>query len=121
MGGKTVKMAQFSAIMRSFGIRYGFYDALDWKCARYADPIVDQWGDLMKGVIGVAFAPDDEARGKAAEALVGQCVKMNELVEDGMRHHSGKYAAGECLTIADFVLASYIGNFIENKTNPIHE
>ena len=38
-----------------------------------------------------------------------------------MRHHSGKYAAGDSLTIADFVLASYIGNFINNKVNPVSE
>ena len=33
--------------MRSFGIRYGYYDCADWKVAGYCDPIVDCWGDMM--------------------------------------------------------------------------
>ena len=54
-----MRMAQFGAIMHSFGIRYGFYDPKDWKAARYCDPIVDCWGDEMNLLGAWAFAPDE--------------------------------------------------------------
>ena len=44
--GQEVKMGQFGAMLRSFGIRYGYYDPKNWEQSRYIDPFVDCWGDL---------------------------------------------------------------------------
>lgn len=41
------------------------------------------------------------------------------MVERNLNHHGGKWSAGNCITISDFVLASYIGNFIMNPENPL--
>ena len=43
--GKKVRISQLSAILRHFGIRYGYYDPRNYKCAMYADPIVDTFAD----------------------------------------------------------------------------
>lgn len=112
-------MAQFGAIMRSFGIRYGYYDPKDWKAARYCDPIVDTWGDMMNAVAAFAFAQDDEGRNTASTKLLELSGKFNMMVEKGMVVHKGKFVAGANMTIADFVMASYIGNFLKNANNPL--
>ena len=113
-------MAQFGAIMRFLGVRFGFYNIRDWKTASYCDPIVETWGDVMGAAAGVLFAPDDDTRAVATEKLMEVCVKYNGLIEKTMTHHGGSFAAGNRMTIADFVLASYCGNFIRNSNNPIH-
>ena len=117
-GSKVANMAQFGAIMRSLGIRFGYYDPKNWKAAQYCDPIVDCWGDIVGAVAGVAFAPDEEAKNAAAENFVKTCVKFHGLLEKTLTHSKGPYVAGPKRTIADFVLASYIGNFVTNPNNP---
>ena len=39
-------------------------------------------------------------------------------MEKTLTHHGGKFAGGSKVTIADFILASYIGNCLENPNNP---
>ena len=58
-GAQKIRMAKFTAIMHSFGIRYGFYDPNDWKTARYCDPIVDCWGDEINLLRAWLFAHPD--------------------------------------------------------------
>ena len=41
------------------------------------------------------------------------------FLEKNMTHHGGKFAAGNQITIADFVLCSYFGNLIKNPKNPV--
>ena len=114
-GGKD--MAQFGAIMHGLGIKLGYYDPKDWKAARYCDPIVDTWGDVANASAGFLFAPDDK-KPEMLEKLVTICCKFNGLIEKGMNHHGGKFAAGNKMTIADFVLASYAGNYVMNDNCP---
>ena len=106
--------------MRYLGTKFGYYNMRDWKSSRYCDPIIDTWGDVMGAAAGVLFAPDDEARTAATEKLLEVCTKFNGLIEKTLTHSGGSYVAGSKLTIADFVLASYCGNFIRNPNNPIH-
>jgi len=40
--------------------------------------------------------------------------KFHGLIEAALTKHGGKYCAGNTVTIADFVLASYVGNYINN-------
>ena len=46
-------------------------------------------------------------------------LKFNGLIEKTMAHSGGKYVAGNKMTIADFVLASYMGNYIMNPKSPV--
>ena len=110
-------MGQFGAMMRSFGMRYGYYDPKDCVAARYCDPLIDCWGDLQGALGKFAFAPEDQ-KPPALENLITVMVRLNKLIEKGLAHHGGKFAAGNSMTIADFVLASYIGNFLQNGLNP---
>mmetsp|Transcript_14914 Transcript_14914/g.18745 ORF Transcript_14914/g.18745 Transcript_14914/m.18745 type:complete len:107 (+) Transcript_14914:1148-1468(+) len=106
-------MGQFGAILRSFGIRFGYYDPKNWGQVRYCDPIVDTWGDLQGTLAKFVFAPDDE-KPPMLDALVDFMRKVNLLIEKTLTHHGGKFAAGNSVTIADFVLASYVCCFIQN-------
>ena len=113
-------MGQFSAIMRTLGMQLGFYDGADFKTARYCDPIVDTWADVVGACGGVAFAEDDEAKMAACAKLMEICGKFNGLVEKTLAHHKGKFAAGAKMTCADFVLASYCSNILMNPLNPVN-
>lgn len=46
--------------------------------------------------------------------------KFYGLIEAAMNHHNGKYAAGDKITIADFVVASFVGNYaLSNPSFPV--
>ena len=49
--GKSVRLCQLGAIMRYFGIRYGYYDPKNWKLACHVDPIIDTWSDIVGGCL----------------------------------------------------------------------
>ena len=104
--------------MHSFGIRYGFYNTKDWKAAGYCDPIVDCWGDLMAALGAWAYAPPGEAQDAAMVAWRAYVDKFHALVEKTLAHHGKKFIAGDKVTIADFVMASYIGNYVNNPNSP---
>lgn len=108
-------MAQFGAILRSFGIRYGYYNPRDWKACRYIDPVVDTFADVLGAQSMVAFAQDDEGRKAGMEKFCGVIVKFAKLLEANMAHHKGKYAAGNSITIADFVVAGLMQGVTRNK------
>ena len=40
-------------------------------------------------------------------------------MENNLKHHGGRFAAGNEVTIADFVMASYIGNCLTNDQSPV--
>ena len=48
-------MSQFGAIIRHFGIRYGYYNPKDFQMAKYIDPVVETWGDVMGSMSKVLF------------------------------------------------------------------
>ena len=102
-------------MLRSFGIRFGYYNPKDWKFARYIDPIVEMWGDIFG--LTAKFLSDD-TNPEMLPALIEGMKRFNGLIEKGLVHHGGKFAAGDSVSIADFVLASYVGNYIENDNCP---
>ena len=40
------------------------------------------------------------------------------MMERNLNHHNKKWAAGDQISIADFIMASWIGNFVMNSENP---
>ena len=44
--------------------------------------------------------------------------KFHALVEKTLAHHGKKFIAGDKLTIADFIMASHIGNYVKNPASP---
>ena len=98
--------------MRSFGMRFGYYNASDWAQNMFVDPIMDTWGDIMDGYSKILFEAD---KAEPTEKFVEIAGKFNALVEANFVKHEGKYCAGNSVTIADFVLASYVGNFVNNS------
>ena len=116
--GKKVRIAQMGAILRHFGIRYGYYDTRNFKSAMYIDPVVDTFADQLNFMTKLLFSPP-EAQAEAAKKYCEFAVKFHGIVEKALAHHGGKFAAGNNVTIADFILASHIGNYIDNASFPI--
>ena len=81
------------------------------------DTFADQVGALGK----FAFAPADENKEPLIEGYINTAKKFHGLVEKNLAHHGGNFAAGNQVTIADFVMASHIGNYIANPAFPLHE
>jgi len=48
------------AILRHFGVRYGYYNPRDYRQAIMADEVVDTFADVMGALAGVLFAGPDE-------------------------------------------------------------
>ena len=117
IGGKTTNWGQMGAILRSFGIRYGYYNPKDWKTARYCDPIVDSYADVLATLTAFAYNEDQSKADELGAKYVGTCGKFNGLIEKGMAHHGGKFSAGNSVTISDFVLCSYFGNLVNNPNH----
>ena len=115
------KYGQLGATLRYLGQRLGYYDPKDFKAARYCDPIVDTWGDVVGSAGGFAFAQDEEAKAAALTKFEDTCTRFHGLVEKNFAHHGGKFVAGNKMTIADFCMASYLGNFVYNPLNPISQ
>ena len=60
------------------------------------------------------FAKDDDGKTQAIEKCVERAKKFHALIEKNLEHHGGRFAAGNNVTIADFIMASYIGNYLLN-------
>ena len=73
---------------------------------------------MLGKLSGFMFAPPDQ-QPAAIEAYIGLAKKYHAIVERNLTHHGGKFAAGDQITIADFVMASHIGNYIENANFPL--
>ena len=112
-------MAQFSAIMHSFGIRYGYYEPNNWRMAMYCDPIIDIFGDIMYNIGQYAFINDPDQKPALLVVYAEHVKKFTALCEKNLEHHKGKFIAGDKVTIADFVMASYIGNYVMNPNSPL--
>ena len=52
---KGRQMGQSMAILRSLGIKHGYYFPSDWKSAYYSDVIVDCWSDVFESMGKVLF------------------------------------------------------------------
>ena len=111
--------SQLSAILHMFGVKFGYYDPKNFKEACYIDPVVETYGDVINTVGGYFFAQDEEAKTAAAEKIKGVCAKFLGLVEKNLNHHNGPWLAGNKVTIGDFVMASYFGNFVNNPACPV--
>ena len=111
-------MSQTGAVLRSFGIRYGYYNPKNWNESRYADPIVDTFGDLMDAMFKVAMAPDADKPAMLTAFGDGIACKVNKLAEMNLTHHGGKFIAGNKVTIGDFIMISYIECTLFNTNSP---
>ena len=112
-------MAQTNAILRSFGIRYGYYEPSDWKQARLIDPIVETYGDVLAGMYKITFAKENKEQLKA-DFLSGIVINYNNMIENILERTNCKFLASDSVTIADFILTAYIHNMLMNPLSPLH-
>ena len=118
INGKTHRMAQFSAIMHAFVIRLGYYNPRDWQTARYVDPVIDLWADIQGAMAKVLFAASDDQKPELMAKYGEVCKIAGNLWDTMLNHHNGKYIAGNSVTIADFICASFIGVILMNNNSP---
>ena len=119
VGGKKMDCSGLSAIMHMFGVKYGYYDPKNFKQASLVDPIIESFGDVIGCVGGVAFAPEGEAKNAAIQKFTDVTKRFLMLVDKALSSHSGKWVAGNSITIADFVMASFYGNLVMNPNCPL--
>ena len=82
---------------------------------RLVDPIVETWNDLMTAQFKALSWPLETDREMVISAFTnGDCVRFYGLCENNFDFHGGKFIAGDKVTIADFVLASYVANVLIN-------
>ena len=60
-----------------------------------------------------------ESKEDIAISYVGTVRKFHGLIEMNLAHHGGNFAAGNHITIADFIMASHIGNYLTNPAFPL--
>lgn len=66
------------------------------------------------------FVPDSE-KAAGCEAFLTFVKRWHKMIESYLCCHKGKFAAGNNLTIADFVLAAYCANLLCNPNNPMSQ
>ena len=66
VNGKQHRLSQMGAILRMFCIKFGYYNTKDWKMARYADPIVDTFADVLAKSSAILFGPEDQKEANIA-------------------------------------------------------
>ena len=120
VNGQKKRLAQFGAILRMFCVKYGYYNPKDYKCSLYHDPIVDTWADVQSAAAKILFGSEAD-KPKNVENFIGVAKKFHMMIETQMRHHGGKYAGGNSVGMADFVMAAWIGNFVYNPENPFSQ
>lgn len=60
--GVEQRLSQFGSILRHFGIRYGYYNPRNYQQAKYIDPVIDTFADVMGSLSLILFAaPEDQA------------------------------------------------------------
>jgi hypothetical protein len=116
--GKKVNMGQAMAILRSFGIMYGYYNPKDWKACMLIDPIVETYSDVLAGAGGVVFNPNPDKGPLIAAYVDGICTKFMALCEANLAKHGGKFIAGPTVTIADFAMSCFVHNMLQNSAAP---
>lgn len=82
---------------------------------------METFGDVIGALTKVFVAPPGTDTGPLIEAYVSIAKKYHVMVEKSLENHSGKFAAGNQVTIADFVMASYVGNYVVNPAFPAFE
>ena len=107
--------------MRSFGIKFGYYDPSDWELAAIIDPVIDNWSDIMvaqTNIVNAVSVSDEEKLNMIKSYITNEVLKFHLLVENRLELTQGKFIAGNRLTICDFVLLSYTANVIRNTKSP---
>ena len=111
------------ALLRKFGITYGYYPINDWLAAGKVDMIVESFQDCLtkygqiyhRGPFDQSFNRTEEMT-KFRDGFLGQYLIMCEQFLQ-IQGRNAKFIVGEELTIADFVLASVIFNIIDNPNS----
>ena len=70
LDGTIHRLSQFGAILRFFGIKYGYYDTGNWKASAFIDPVVDTFSDLIYALAQYAMASDEQKPYKMEDYLV---------------------------------------------------
>ena len=86
--------------------------------SRYADQIVDTFADCLAKSSAILFGPESDKE-KNTQAFIAIAKLFHQMVERNLTHHGKKWAAGDNISIAEFIMASWIGNFVMNEENPL--
>ena len=112
---------QTCAILRSFGIQYGYYNPTDWRQCGFVDMVVETENEILSGFGKVLLFTPDPDKPAALEKLKDGAVKnLLRICENRLLREQTKFIAGDNLTIADFSLAALVFNILKNEMFPMH-
>ena len=110
----------FAAIFKTFGHKFGYYNTHDKAMRKYVDPIVDLYVEIIQKKDALRFHLNIFSKKKeCTEDLLKAITNINRQAQRNFADHGGKFAAGNKITIADFVLASMIDSFILNPDSKV--
>mmetsp|Transcript_11690 Transcript_11690/g.15866 ORF Transcript_11690/g.15866 Transcript_11690/m.15866 type:complete len:127 (+) Transcript_11690:372-752(+) len=85
------------------------------------DPIIDNWSEIMISqakIINAVGHSDEEKRNKIKLYIQNEVLQFHLLAENHLELSHGKFMVGNEMTIADFVMVSYIANVVKNVNSP---
>jgi len=71
-------------------------------------------------MIGAMRAKPEE-KDQKFESFKTVVANYAKMIESVLTRSNGKFIAGNLVTIADFIMAAYIHNMVDNPTNPFYE
>ena len=118
--GEAEGVQQTNAILRSLGIKYGYYNPTNWQQSGRIDQLVETWGEVFNafGAILIdATLSNEERQTKVEGVRDGILKKFLTMSEKELeRNAEGEnFVVGAEITIADFCLAALIFNILKNQ------
>jgi len=98
------ELAQSNAIGRYVGKLTGLYPSDAWQAA-LCDETMDAVEDVIAGVAGTMFLPEDEKKANREVLAAGPIPSHLECLQKKLEANGGDYFAGDALTIADLKVA----------------
>ena len=111
--------SQSWAILRYLGRTYGYYPESP-ETAYTIDSTIDSIEDFLSGFFRFHFESDAEKKAVYKENMLKMVSIWVVAIEKRLEKSSGKYIAGEKITIADFALAAVAFNNLLNESNPLY-
>ena len=120
-------MQQFGAILRSQGIKYGYYHPNDWKTCGEIDQITDTWADVLNSfapiLLELGTLSPEEVKTKTEAIKDGILRKFLVICEQTLERHQAKnttckYIVANTMTTADFAIAALVFNILKNVNGP---
>ena len=113
-------LSQSWAILRYLGRTYGYYPESSPETAYTIDSTIDAIEDFLTAFFRFNFEPNADKKAVYKENLLKMVPIWVAAIEKRLEKSTGKYIAGDKITIADFALAAVAFDNLLNEANPLY-